>query len=117
MGSDSWFQAVEVLLHQLDGSIHLLAAGQPCARCDGNRLPLWHYRWESRGEWGVGGGRSQGALLVNILEGKAVVLVIESWASEMAFSMRFLLACLAGGRVGLEQQETASRYSPAGSTC
>lgn len=41
--------------------------------------------------------------LVNVLEGKAVVLVMESWASEMAFSIRFLLACLAGGRVGLKR--------------
>lgn len=42
-------------------------------------------------------------LSVSVLEGKAVVLVMESCASEMAFSIRFLLACLAGGRVGLKQ--------------
>lgn len=59
------------------------------------------------------GGRGM-FLSANVLEGKAVVLVMESCASEMAFSIRFLLACLAGGRVGLKQSRAELQYSPAG---
>lgn len=59
------------------------------------------------------GGRSV-FLSVNVLEGKAVVLVMESCASEMAFSIRFLLACLAGGRVGLKQWKAELQHGQAG---
>lgn len=37
--------------------------------------------------------------------GKPVVLLMESCASEMAFKIRFLLACLAGGRDGLKSDD------------
>ena len=43
---------------------------------------------------------------------KAVVLVMESWASEMAFRIRFLLACLPGGREGLEGHGLTFTFCP-----
>lgn len=96
-----------MLLHQLDGCAHLLAAGPACTRRNGNRLPLRHCGRVGGEAGGREGERATKAavdfMLVNVLEGKAVVLVMESWASEMAFSIRFLLACLAGGRVGLKR--------------
>ena len=50
------------------------------------------------------------SLILDLLAGKAVVLVMESWASEMAFRIRFLLACLPGGREGLEGHQCTFRF-------